>query len=163
MVYEHLSRCFIPKYPSSWFSELFQVVIIIIHGDIPRLMALMLRLIDCWQWQKTLVVFVLLLWMRCFFYLWIAPLFYNFGGHSKSTYPPTNLEFQPVEAMKSFLLIFEPSSTYTLIGSWCRSMLKMFLITFFKLLFEKNCVMSKGFWRTLFFLLSSFKNHRMSL
>jgi len=42
MVYEHLSRCFIPKDPSSWFSELFQVAAVVTCEDIPRLMALML-------------------------------------------------------------------------------------------------------------------------
>ncbi len=36
MVYEHFSRCFIPKNPSSWFSELFQTIVIVIHGNIPR-------------------------------------------------------------------------------------------------------------------------------
>ncbi len=42
MVYEHISRCFIPKDPSSWFLELFQVAVVVAHGDIPRVMALML-------------------------------------------------------------------------------------------------------------------------
>jgi hypothetical protein len=42
MVYEHLLRCFIPKDASSCFSKLFQVATIVIHGDIPRSMALML-------------------------------------------------------------------------------------------------------------------------
>ncbi len=31
MVYEHLSRCFIPKDPSSGFSKLFQIVVVITH------------------------------------------------------------------------------------------------------------------------------------
>jgi hypothetical protein len=42
MVYEHFSRCFIPKDPSSWFSKLFHVINVVAHGDIPRSMALML-------------------------------------------------------------------------------------------------------------------------
>ncbi len=42
MVYEHLSRCFIPKDPSSRFLELFQVVVIVACRDIPRSVALML-------------------------------------------------------------------------------------------------------------------------
>ncbi len=42
MVYEHLSGCFILEDPSSGFSELFQVVVAIAHGDILRLVALML-------------------------------------------------------------------------------------------------------------------------
>jgi hypothetical protein len=37
MVYEHLSRCFILKDPSSRFSELFKVIVVIIHGDTPKL------------------------------------------------------------------------------------------------------------------------------
>ncbi len=41
MVYEHLSRCFIPKNPFSPFSKLFQVVIA--HGDILKLVALLLK------------------------------------------------------------------------------------------------------------------------
>jgi hypothetical protein len=32
MVYEHFSRCFIPKNPSLGFSKLFQVVVIVIYG-----------------------------------------------------------------------------------------------------------------------------------
>ncbi len=40
MVYEHFLRCFIPKDPSSWFSELFQVGDVVAHGDTLRLLAL---------------------------------------------------------------------------------------------------------------------------
>jgi hypothetical protein len=43
MVYEHLSRCFIPKDPCSKFLELFKAVVVVAYGDIPRLVALMLR------------------------------------------------------------------------------------------------------------------------
>jgi hypothetical protein len=42
MVYEHLLGCFILKDPSLGFSELFQVVVAIAHGDILRLVALVL-------------------------------------------------------------------------------------------------------------------------
>jgi hypothetical protein len=42
MVYEHISGCFIPKDPSLGFSELFQDVVVA-HGDIVRLVALVLR------------------------------------------------------------------------------------------------------------------------
>ncbi len=34
MVYEHLLGCFIPKDPSSKFSKLFQVIVIIVSRDI---------------------------------------------------------------------------------------------------------------------------------
>jgi hypothetical protein len=43
MVYKHLLGCFIPKDKSSGFLELFQVVAIVVRGDIPRLVALELR------------------------------------------------------------------------------------------------------------------------
>jgi hypothetical protein len=42
MIYEHFSRCFIPKDPSLRFSELFQTFATIIREDISRSMALML-------------------------------------------------------------------------------------------------------------------------
>jgi hypothetical protein len=42
MVFEHLPGCFILENPSSWFSKLFQVVVTVVHGDIPRLVASML-------------------------------------------------------------------------------------------------------------------------
>jgi len=87
--------------------------------------------------------------VKCLFDLLIAPLSYSFEGHFKNNYPPINLEFRPLEVMKPSFLASEPFSTYTLIRLWCRSMSKTFLITFFKLLFLKNCVMSSGLWRTL--------------
>ncbi len=42
MVYEHISRCFILEDPSLRFSKLFQATAIIVRGDIPRSMALVL-------------------------------------------------------------------------------------------------------------------------
>jgi len=41
MVYEHLLGCFILKDPSLGFSKLFQVMAIVVRGDISRLVALM--------------------------------------------------------------------------------------------------------------------------
>jgi hypothetical protein len=41
MVYEHLSKCFIPKDPSLGFLELFQVIVVC--EDIPRSVALVLE------------------------------------------------------------------------------------------------------------------------
>jgi hypothetical protein len=58
MVYQHL-WCFIPKDPSFGFLELFQDVVIA-HGDIPSSVGLMLGLTNCWQWQNTLEIFILL-------------------------------------------------------------------------------------------------------
>jgi len=42
MVYEHLSRCFIPKDPFLGFSKLFQTIVVVAHGDIRRSMTLLL-------------------------------------------------------------------------------------------------------------------------
>jgi hypothetical protein len=42
MVYEHHSNCFILKDASLRFSKLFQIVVVVTHGDILRLVALML-------------------------------------------------------------------------------------------------------------------------
>jgi hypothetical protein len=42
MVFEHLLGCFISKDPSSRFSKLFHVTIIVVDRDIPRLVALVL-------------------------------------------------------------------------------------------------------------------------
>ncbi len=39
---EHLLGYFIPQDPSLGFLELFQAVLVVVHGDIPRLMALVL-------------------------------------------------------------------------------------------------------------------------
>jgi hypothetical protein len=41
MVYEHFLKCFIPENPSSRFLKLFQTIIVIC-GDIPNLVALLL-------------------------------------------------------------------------------------------------------------------------
>jgi hypothetical protein len=42
MVYEHFLGCFMLEDPSSRFSKLFQIVVIVAHGDIPRSLALVL-------------------------------------------------------------------------------------------------------------------------
>jgi hypothetical protein len=42
MVYEHISRCFIPQEPSLGFSELFKDVFVVACSDIPMLVALVL-------------------------------------------------------------------------------------------------------------------------
>jgi hypothetical protein len=43
MVYEHLLGCLVPKDPFLGSSKLFQVVIFVAHGDIFRLVALVLK------------------------------------------------------------------------------------------------------------------------
>jgi hypothetical protein len=42
MVYEHLLGCFTPKDLSLRFSKLFQIAPIVAHGNIPKLVALIL-------------------------------------------------------------------------------------------------------------------------
>jgi hypothetical protein len=42
MVYEHLLGCFILEDPSSRFLKIFQVVVFVVHGVIPKSVALML-------------------------------------------------------------------------------------------------------------------------
>jgi hypothetical protein len=56
------------------------------------------------------------------------------------------LEYRPLEVVTSSLLASKLSSTYTLIGPWCKSMLKTFLIMFLELLCLDNCAMLGGFW-----------------
>jgi len=52
MVYEHLLGCFILEDPSSWLLKLFQVLITIAHGDIPKLVALVLGAIRLFAMAK---------------------------------------------------------------------------------------------------------------
>jgi hypothetical protein len=77
------------------------------------------------------------------------PLSYNLRGCFKNIYPPINSEFWPLEVVKPSFLALKPSSTYTLIGSWCKSTSKMLLIVFLELLFLESYKMPKDFWQTL--------------
>jgi len=52
--------------------------------------------------------------------------------------PPINLEYSPLEAVRSSFLVSKPSLTYTLIRPWCKSTSKTLLIMFFKLLFLES-------------------------
>jgi len=61
MVYEHLSRCFIWEDPSLGFSKLFQVVTVVVCGDIFKLVALMLGANILLAMVKDIGGFVLLL------------------------------------------------------------------------------------------------------
>jgi hypothetical protein len=42
MIYEHISKCFISKDPPLRFPELFQTIVVVVHGDILKSMALAL-------------------------------------------------------------------------------------------------------------------------
>jgi len=94
--------------------------------------------------------------MRCFFDLLIIPLSYNFGGCFKITYPSTSLEYWPLDVVKPSFLASKPSSTYTLIASWCKSTLKIILIIFFKLIFLKSYGIRRDLWWALCPLLAWF-------
>jgi len=69
------------------------------------------------------------------------------GVVSKAPIPLISLKYQPLKVVKPSLLTSRPSLTYTLIGSWCKLTLKMFLITFFKLLFLESCKMLGDLWQ----------------
>ncbi len=147
MIFEHLLKYFILEDSSSKLSELFHVDIVIARMNILRSVALVLganKLLAKHWWYSS---YYYCRWNV--FDLLLVPLFYNFGGHFRSTYFPISLGYQPLEALKPSLLAFKPSSTYTLIGLWCRSTLKIFLILFRKLLFLENYVRLGGLWQTL--------------
>ncbi len=61
-----------------------------------------------------------------------------------ATYPPISLEHWPLEVVMPFLLASKPALLCTLIGPWCRLMLKTHLIVFFELLFLNSYVMQWG-------------------
>ncbi len=61
MVYEHIFGCFIPKYPSLGFLELFQTTIVVACGYIPRLVALVMGANRLLAMEKDFKGFVLLL------------------------------------------------------------------------------------------------------
>jgi hypothetical protein len=87
-----------------------------------------------------LMVFILLSWVKCFFDLLVIPLFYYFKGCFKSTYLPISLEFWPLEVTRPSFLASKPSSTYTLIGSWCKShVTNAFNNVFWVVIFRKLC------------------------
>jgi hypothetical protein len=58
MVNEHFSGCFIPEDPSLGFSKLFQVVVVLVHGDMPWSMALLLGVNKLLVMAKDTVVFI---------------------------------------------------------------------------------------------------------
>jgi hypothetical protein len=96
MVYEHILGCFIPKDTSSRFSKLFQVVVVVVCGNIFRSIALEMGTKRLLALAKDFGGFHPIV-MKCFFYLLVVPLFYNFF---RSTYPPISLEYRPLEAVK---------------------------------------------------------------
>jgi hypothetical protein len=117
MIYEHFLGCFIPEDPSSRFSKLFQTATIVAHGDILRLMALMLGANRLLAMAKDIGGLCLITVSEVFLRLISRSIVLHFGGHFKSTYPPISLEYRPLEVVRPSLLTFKPSSTYTLIRS----------------------------------------------
>jgi hypothetical protein len=69
MVYEHFSRCFIPKDPSLGFVELLQVATVIARGDIPKLVALMLGVRKLLAMTKDTKIFHPIVVSKVFFQL----------------------------------------------------------------------------------------------
>jgi hypothetical protein len=107
MVYEHFSRCFILEDPSLGFSKLFQIIVVVAHGDIFRLVALMLRVSKLLAMEKDLGGLCPI----------VVPLSFSLRGHFKNTYPPINSKYQPQWDVTPSFLTLEPSLTYILIGS----------------------------------------------
>jgi hypothetical protein len=91
MEYKHLSRCFILEDPSSGFSKLFQVIVIIVRKGNPRSMALMMGANRLLVMAKDIRGFRLIVVSEMFFNLLIAPLSYSFESPFKSTDPPISL------------------------------------------------------------------------
>ncbi len=150
MVYEHLSGCFIPKDPSSRFLEFFQVVVVVVvREDILKSITLVLGANKLLAMVKDIGGLHPIVVGKVFFQLISHSIVLQLWGFFTNTYSPISLEFWPLEVVRPSLLAFKPSLTYTLIGPWCRSMLKTLLITFFKLLFLEGCVIPGGLWQAL--------------
>jgi hypothetical protein len=64
---------------------------------------------------------------------------------------------------ETIFLTSNPSSTYTLIRSWCKSTSKMFLISFFFIFFLENSKMLRDLWWTLSLLPRCFYDVHFSL
>ncbi len=136
--------------------KLFQIVIVIAHGDILRSMALVLGVNRLLALAKDFGVLCPIAVNEVFSWFISRSIELQLQGSFQEHYPHVNLEYQPLEDVKPSFLASKPSSTYTLIGSWCKSTSKTFLITFFELLFLKNYEMSGDFWQALSFLPSCF-------
>jgi hypothetical protein len=93
-----------------------QAIAIIAHGDIFRLVTIMLGVKKLLAMAKDTNGFHSIVVSKVFFQLLITPMLYNFEGHFWSTYPPISLEYQPLEGLKPSLLAFNLSLTYTFIG-----------------------------------------------
>jgi hypothetical protein len=85
MVYEHLFKCFIPKDPSSGFSKLFQVVVVI-HKDISKSVALMLRASRLLAMAKDIGGFCVIAIGEVFLRLISRSIVLQLQGHFRSTF-----------------------------------------------------------------------------
>jgi len=115
MLYEHLSGCFILKDPSLGSLELFQTNVIIVYGDIPRSVALMLGVNRLLAMAKDTCGLYLIAIGNVFIQLISCSLSYNFKGYFNNTYLAISLGYQTLEAMKPSLLAFKPSLIYNVI------------------------------------------------
>jgi hypothetical protein len=111
----NILRLFHTRGPILKVFGIIQVVLIVVHGDIPKLMALMLWANRLLAMAKNIGGLCPIIISEVFFDLLVIPLSFNFKGHFKSTYPPISLEYWPLEVVRPSLVAFEPSSTYTLI------------------------------------------------
>jgi hypothetical protein len=87
MVYEHFLGCFIPNDPSLRFLELFQIVVVV-HGDIPRSMTLVLGVNKLLAMTKDTRGFHPITIGEHFFDLLNISLSYSFRSHFRNIYPP---------------------------------------------------------------------------
>jgi len=108
MVYEYISGCFIAKDPSSRFLELFQVVVVVVHGDIFRAMALMLGASKLLAVAKDIGGLHPIIVSKVSLRLISHSIVLQLQGPFISIYPPTNWEFQPLEAMNPSFLASKP-------------------------------------------------------
>jgi hypothetical protein len=149
MVYEHLSGCFILKDPSIGFSEIFQTIAIVAHGDIPRSMALVLGANRLLTMSKHSCGFRIIVIGKMFFQpinhsivlqLW-GPFQEHLSPHQFGVLTPRGYE----------AIFFGIQDLVDLHLDWAMMQIdiEFFLITFFKLLFLKSYVTLASLWRTL--------------
>jgi hypothetical protein len=120
MVYEHLLRCFIPKDPSSGFSKLFQVAIIVAHGGIPRLMALVLGVSRLLAMVRDISGLHPIAISKMFLQLISHSIILQLWGPFQEHLSHHQFGVSTFGGSKAILLASKPSSTYTMIGDASR-------------------------------------------
>ncbi len=149
MVYEYLSGCFIPNDPSSRFLKLFQAVVVVARGDVFRSMAPVLGVNILLAMVKDTGGIYPIAIGKVFLQLINCSIVLQFQGPFQKHLSLHQFGMSTLRGCETIFLASEPSSTYILIGLWCKLMLNMLLIMFFKLLFVKKCEMLGDFPWTL--------------